>query len=216
VQDRLDLSAGELAVAILGIEGGPSSACRAAAPWQHGSGAAAGMVAVAIAAVTTVGYLGSFTGPPVIGALAELTSLPAALTLMLAACAAIALLERRLDSPTSIEHPQQQQQRGRRDRGHEQRSEASEPVGEERDHRRARPSAYRSVAPPTAKPNGTGRQQPQPRTWTRLPRRGMERSGLRTGPRTSAADRVDDALARLAERLARLTERAPAARDGDA
>ncbi|HWM09049.1 MAG TPA: MFS transporter [Solirubrobacteraceae bacterium] len=47
---------------------------------------------VAIAAVTTVGYLGSFTGPPAIGALAELTSLPAALAVGVAAAAAIALL----------------------------------------------------------------------------------------------------------------------------
>jgi MFS family permease len=47
---------------------------------------------VAIAAVTTVGYLGSFTGPPAIGALAELTSVSTALVLALAACAAIALL----------------------------------------------------------------------------------------------------------------------------
>ena len=48
---------------------------------------------VAIAAVTTVGYLGSFTGPPAIGALAELTgSVSSALLLVLGACAAIALL----------------------------------------------------------------------------------------------------------------------------
>jgi MFS family permease len=47
---------------------------------------------VAIAAVTTVGYLGSFTGPPAIGALAELTSLSAALLLLVAACGAITAL----------------------------------------------------------------------------------------------------------------------------
>jgi fucose permease len=47
---------------------------------------------VAIAAVATVGYLGSFSGPPAIGALAELTSLSAALGLMLAACVAVVLL----------------------------------------------------------------------------------------------------------------------------
>jgi predicted MFS family arabinose efflux permease len=47
---------------------------------------------VAIAAVTTVGYLGSFTGPPAIGALAELTGVSAALVLALGASAAIALL----------------------------------------------------------------------------------------------------------------------------
>ena len=38
----------------------------------------------AIAAVTTIGYLGSFTGPPLVGALAEVASLPAALALLLA------------------------------------------------------------------------------------------------------------------------------------
>jgi MFS family permease len=47
---------------------------------------------VAIAAVTTVGYLGSFTGPPAIGALAEVTSLRAALLLLLLTCAAVVLL----------------------------------------------------------------------------------------------------------------------------
>ena len=38
--------------------------------------------AVAIAAVTSIGYLGSFTGPPAIGALAEFTELSAALGLL--------------------------------------------------------------------------------------------------------------------------------------
>jgi hypothetical protein len=37
---------------------------------------------VAIAAVTTIGYLGSFTGPPAIGALAEVLGLSAALGLL--------------------------------------------------------------------------------------------------------------------------------------
>jgi MFS family permease len=53
---------------------------------------------VAIAAVTTVGYLGSFTGPPAIGALAEVTSVSAALALPLAAAVAIAAL-----APASLE-----------------------------------------------------------------------------------------------------------------
>lgn len=47
---------------------------------------------VAIAAVTTVGYLGSFTGPPLIGALAELTSVSAALIVALIAAVTIAAL----------------------------------------------------------------------------------------------------------------------------
>jgi MFS family permease len=50
---------------------------------------------VAIAAVTTVGYLGSFTGPPLVGALADLTTLPAALGLMLPVALAMMLLARR-------------------------------------------------------------------------------------------------------------------------
>jgi hypothetical protein len=47
---------------------------------------------VAIAAVTTVGYLGSFTGPPALGAIAELTGLSAALGLLAAAGATVVLL----------------------------------------------------------------------------------------------------------------------------
>jgi MFS family permease len=48
--------------------------------------------AVAIAAVTTIGYLGSFTGPPAVGALAELSSLNAALGLLVAMSALMLLL----------------------------------------------------------------------------------------------------------------------------
>jgi MFS family permease len=47
---------------------------------------------VAIAAVTTVGYLGSFTGPPVIGGLAAAVGIDGALALVLVACAAVAAL----------------------------------------------------------------------------------------------------------------------------
>jgi hypothetical protein len=39
----------------------------------------------AIAAVTTLGYLGSFTGPPLIGAFAELHDLSGALSLVVLA-----------------------------------------------------------------------------------------------------------------------------------
>jgi MFS family permease len=46
--------------------------------------------AAAIAMVMTVGYLGSFTGPPVIGALAQATSLSTALLLLVAIAAALA------------------------------------------------------------------------------------------------------------------------------
>jgi hypothetical protein len=53
---------------------------------------------VAIAAVTTLGYLGSFTGPPLVGALAELTGLTRALGLLLvAALVPVLLAGRALD-----------------------------------------------------------------------------------------------------------------------
>lgn len=48
--------------------------------------------AAAIASVTIVGYLGSFTGPPLIGVLAASTGLSAALGLLAVAAATAALL----------------------------------------------------------------------------------------------------------------------------
>jgi MFS family permease len=48
--------------------------------------------AAAIAAVTTLGYLGSFTGPPIVGGLASLIGLSAALRLLAAAGGIAALL----------------------------------------------------------------------------------------------------------------------------
>jgi len=61
-------------------------------------GAAAGVrdvpTPIAIAAVTTVGYLGSFTGPPVVGALAEASDLSTALGLLVLVSAAATLLAR--------------------------------------------------------------------------------------------------------------------------
>jgi MFS family permease len=56
--------------------------------------ASAARAPVAIAAVTTVGYLGSFTGPPAIGALAGLASLRFALGLLVVVGLAVALLAR--------------------------------------------------------------------------------------------------------------------------
>jgi hypothetical protein len=47
---------------------------------------------VAIGTVTTIGYLGAFTGPPLIGALAEPFGLSAALGLLVAAAVTIAAL----------------------------------------------------------------------------------------------------------------------------
>jgi MFS family permease len=55
------------------------------------SGASPG---VAIAAVTTIGYLGSFSGPPAIGAVAEISGLSAALGLLVAVSALMLALAR--------------------------------------------------------------------------------------------------------------------------
>jgi hypothetical protein len=58
--------------------------------------AGGGSPAAAIAAVTTVGYLGSFTGPPLVGALAEAGSLSAALGLLMVVSGAMVLLAPRV------------------------------------------------------------------------------------------------------------------------
>jgi len=59
----------------------------------RGAGHVAGMPpGVALAAVSTLGYTGLLAGPPVIGLVAELTSLPVALGLVCACCAAVVLL----------------------------------------------------------------------------------------------------------------------------
>ena len=63
-----------------------------------------GAAPTAIAAVTTCGYLGSFAGPPLVGGLAELTGLSAALAVLVAAAAAIALLAPRT-LPRSADTP---------------------------------------------------------------------------------------------------------------
>jgi MFS family permease len=54
---------------------------------------------VAIAAVTTVGYLGSFAGPPLIGVLAQLTTVSAALWLLVAVSLLTTLLAGRALKP---------------------------------------------------------------------------------------------------------------------
>jgi MFS family permease len=67
----------------------------ALAPTVLGAAAGGGMAApVAIAAVSTIGYLGSFTGSPLVGALAEVVSLPAALGLLVVVGALAAALAR--------------------------------------------------------------------------------------------------------------------------
>jgi len=50
--------------------------------------------ALAIAAVTTIGYLGSFTGPPLIGGLAQATSLSTGLLMLVAASLVLGALAR--------------------------------------------------------------------------------------------------------------------------
>jgi hypothetical protein len=57
---------------------------------------------VAIAAVTTLGYLGSFTGPPLVGALAELTGLSRALGLLVVAALVPVLLAGRALVPRAV------------------------------------------------------------------------------------------------------------------
>jgi MFS family permease len=64
--------------------------------------AARGPLPVAIAAVTTLGYLGSFTGPPLVGALAELTGLTRALGLLVVAALVSVLLARRALDPGAV------------------------------------------------------------------------------------------------------------------
>jgi MFS family permease len=56
--------------------------------------ASTGSPAVAIASVATIGYLGSFTGPAAIGALAELSSLSTALGLLIAVSTLMIVLAR--------------------------------------------------------------------------------------------------------------------------
>jgi len=68
----------------------------ALAPTVLGAAPAAGDAppGVAIAAVTTIGYLGSFTGPPAIGALAQLGDLSSALALLVAVSVLMTVLAR--------------------------------------------------------------------------------------------------------------------------
>jgi MFS family permease len=70
----------------------------ALAPTVLGAAPAAGRgsAAAAIAAVTTVGYLGAFTGPPLVGVLAEAGSLSAALGLLVVVSGALVMLAPRV------------------------------------------------------------------------------------------------------------------------
>jgi MFS family permease len=57
---------------------------------------------VAIAAVTTVGYLGSFTGPPLIGVFGQVSSVPTALWLLVAVSIASTILARPALEPVAV------------------------------------------------------------------------------------------------------------------
>jgi MFS family permease len=72
---------------------------------DSGHSTAAVPTPVAITAVTMLGYLGSFTGPPLIGALAEKVRLSNALTLIAVAGLAAALLAHRLPASSASESP---------------------------------------------------------------------------------------------------------------
>jgi MFS family permease len=94
------------ALAIAAPAAGPSlagwalfgSGLAALAPTVLGAAPAAGRgsPAASIAAVTTVGYLGSFTGPPLVGVLAEAGSLSAALGLLVVVSGGMVLLAPRI------------------------------------------------------------------------------------------------------------------------
>jgi hypothetical protein len=56
----------------------------------------------ALAAVTTTGYLGLLSGPPIIGAVASVTSVPGALVLAVVAAAAVAFGASSLRTPTPV------------------------------------------------------------------------------------------------------------------
>jgi MFS family permease len=76
------------------------------APTLLGAASQAGVATppAAIATVSTIGYAGSFAGPPIIGAVAELSSLPAALVLLVGGTLGIALAAGRA-LPTSHARP---------------------------------------------------------------------------------------------------------------
>ncbi|HYH90255.1 MAG TPA: hypothetical protein VEX67_13560 [Solirubrobacteraceae bacterium] len=90
---------GLVAAGGLGVAIGTSAVAPALVGWAvFGAGLSLlaptiiGAAPTAIAGVTTCGYLGSFTGPPLVGALAELLSLSSALGVLVEAAAGVALL----------------------------------------------------------------------------------------------------------------------------
>jgi hypothetical protein len=106
VQGCCAVAAAGSALAIAAPGAGPSLAdwalfglgLAALAPTVLGAAPAAGRgsPAASIAAVTTVGYLGSFTGPPLVGVLAEAGSLSAALGLLVVVSGGMVLLAPRI------------------------------------------------------------------------------------------------------------------------
>jgi len=107
------LIAGHPWVAVLGFAGLGAGVSIVFPLALSAAGRTPGLAAAsAIAAVSTAGYLGFVAGPPLIGFLAELVSLPAALWVVVAACLGIAFLARTVrgaraetEEPTRTVHP---------------------------------------------------------------------------------------------------------------
>jgi MFS family permease len=94
------LAAGHPLVAVLGFAGlGAGISCVFPLALSAAGRAPGVTSAAGIAAVSTTGYLGFVAGPPLIGAAAEVATLPAALCIPVAACAAIALLAGSVATP---------------------------------------------------------------------------------------------------------------------
>lgn len=71
-------------------------------PLVFRAAAGGGDAGPALASVTTTGYLGLLSGPPIIGAVASLTSVPGALVLVIVAAAGICLGAPALHTPTRV------------------------------------------------------------------------------------------------------------------
>ncbi|HET6509241.1 MAG TPA: hypothetical protein VFG42_20765, partial [Baekduia sp.] len=71
-------------------------------PLVFRAAAGGGDAGPALASVTTTGYLGLLSGPPIIGAVASLTSVPGALVLVIVAAAGICAGAPALRTPTLV------------------------------------------------------------------------------------------------------------------
>jgi hypothetical protein len=94
------LAAGHPLVAVAGFAGlGAGLSCVFPLALSAAGRAPGVTTAAGIAAVSTTGYLGFVAGPPLIGAVAEVATLPTALCIPVAGCAAIALLAGSVATP---------------------------------------------------------------------------------------------------------------------